>query len=295
MVSEFMLQQTQVATVIPYFERWMKRLPTFAALAAASEEEVLSLWQGLGYYSRARRLHQAASKVCEHFGGSLPQELELIASLPGVGRYTAGAIASFAFDLPVPTVDGNIARVLSRLVNLQKPIDSAEGQAELWETALALLPPRGGRLHNSAIMEFGALLCTVRNPQCLICPIQRHCAATEPETLPVKRPRPQVIAIDEGCGWLIEKGRILLEQQKGPRWRGLWKLPKLAQPASDEPLFRSVYPFTNHRVTLRVHPMDLPRRVEPPLAWLALSAIPDLPLAAPHRRAIVHLLRQSAS
>jgi A/G-specific adenine glycosylase len=295
MVSEFMLQQTQVATVVPYFERWMERFPSFVALAAAAEEEVLSLWQGLGYYSRARRLHEAAIKVCRTFGGELPSDVETIATLPGVGRYTAGAIAAFAFDRAVPTVDGNIARVLARLVDFQQPIDSAGGQRELWESAVALLPTRGGRIHTSALMELGALLCTVRNPQCLICPVRDHCAADEPETLPRKRPRPRVIAIDEGCGWLVQDDRILLEQQTGPRWRGLWKLPKMVNPLAEEPIFRSVYPFTNHRVILRVHRMSAPPLIEPPLAWLALSEIASLPLAAPHRRAIVHLLGQSAS
>ena len=295
MVSEFMLQQTQVATVLPYFERWMERFPSFSALAAATEEEVLSLWQGLGYYSRARRLHRAAMKVCELFGGDLPTDVESIATLPGVGRYTAGAIAAFAFDHAVPTVDGNIARVLARLLSLQSPIDSTQGQRELWESAVALLPAGGGRLHTSALMELGALLCTARNPQCLICPVRAYCAAEEPESLPRKRPRPRVIAIDEGCGWLVQDDRILLEQQTGSRWRGLWKLPRLVEHLTEEPMFRSVYPFTNHRVTLRVHRMNVPPRVEPPLAWLALSEISSLPLAAPHRRAIVHLLGQSAS
>jgi len=291
MVSEFMLQQTQVATVVPYFERWMKRFPDFAALAAATEEEVLSLWQGLGYYSRARRLHQAANKVCNEFAGKLPSDREAIASLPGVGRYTAGAIAAFAFNRRVPTVDGNIARVLARILNLKEPLDSADGQKQLWDAAAALLPRNGSRIHTSALMELGALLCTARSPQCLVCPIRPHCATREPETLPRKRARPKVVAIDEGCGWVIQRDRILLEFQTGPRWRGLWKLPGLRRSSDEEPIFQSIYPFTNHKVTLRVHRMAAPRRAGAPLAWVSLADISSLPLAAPHRRAIVHLLK----
>ncbi len=132
LVSEFMLQQTQVATVIPYYDEWLRRFPDFATLAAASENDVLHAWQGLGYYARARYLHAAAQFVMQNFGGELPADTAKIAQLPGVGRYTAGAIASFAFDLPEPIVDANIARVLARLTNYKIPIDTSAGRAHLW-------------------------------------------------------------------------------------------------------------------------------------------------------------------
>jgi A/G-specific adenine glycosylase len=289
-VSEFMLQQTQVATVIPYFERWMRRFPSFTDLAAATENDVLSLWQGLGYYSRARRLHEVARLVAGHFGGDLPSDLETISSLPGVGPYTAGAIAAFAFDRATPTIDGNIARVLTRLANLQEPIDSAEGKKSLHQAAVELLPDRGGRLHTSALMELGALICTARSPKCLVCPVRTDCATPEPESLPRKRARPPTIALDETCSWIVARDRILLEWQSGPRWRGLWKLPRNANSPTGEPLFRSTYPFTNHRVTLRVHPGTPPKAPSPRLEWHPLSNIESIPLAAPHRRAIMHLL-----
>lgn len=146
LVSELMLQQTQVATVIPYYERWLQRFPDFGTLAAADEHDVLSLWQGLGYYSRARNLHRAARHVVAQHGEVLPADAEAIRALPGVGRYTAGAVASFAFDLPEPLVDANVARVLARLLNLQEAIDSAAGQRALWETAEALVPKKA-RVH----------------------------------------------------------------------------------------------------------------------------------------------------
>jgi A/G-specific adenine glycosylase len=153
-----MLQQTQVVTVVPFFLRWMERFPDLADLAEAAEDEVLRLWQGLGYYSRARNLHRAAKLVLDRFGGELPSDPALLVSLPGVGPYAAGAIASFAFDRPAPAVDANIARVLARLANVSLPIDSPAGNRLIWGLASALLPEQtGGRLHTSALMELGAL------------------------------------------------------------------------------------------------------------------------------------------
>lgn len=289
LVSEFMLQQTQVATVIPYFERWMQRFPDFGTLAAAREEDVLSLWQGLGYYSRARNLHRAAKLVVEEHGGELPDD---VASLPGIGRYTAGAIAAFAFDRAVPTVDGNIARVIARLLDLHTPIDSADGQAAIWQAASALLPPRGGRLYTSALMELGALLCTPRNPQCLLCPVREFCSATEPEKIPVKKPRARTVALDEPCGWIHRRGELLLEQQTGSRWRGLWKLPRI-EPPELAPLHVLEYPFTNHRVTLRVFAASAPKTAQDNQAWIREADLEALPLVAPHRRAIRALLESS--
>lgn len=293
LVSEFMLQQTQVATVIPYFERWLRRFPDFATLAAAEEAEVLSLWQGLGYYSRARNLHRAAQLVVEKHGGVLPDDVDAIAELPGVGRYTVGAIASFAFDRPIATVDGNIARVLARIIDLQLLADSREGQELLWQTAEALLPPRGGRLYTSALMELGALLCTPRTPQCLICPIRDFCAAEEPEKLPLKRARARTVELDESCAWTVREDAILLEQQTGSRWRGLWKLPRLEAAPAQEPLHRAEYPFTNHRVTLRVFRMPPPGDLGPNQSWIPRADLGTLALTAPHRRAIRALLVSS--
>jgi len=289
LVSEIMLQQTQVATVIPFYERWLTRFPDFASLAAAEESDVLSVWQGLGYYSRARNLHRAAKTVVEIHGGEMPRGPELIRTLPGIGRYTAGAVASFAFDLPEPLVDANVARVLARLLNLHDPIDSTAGQSALWSTAIALVPEKGARTFNGALMELGALLCTPRTPQCLLCPIRSHCAAfangTE-ESLPRKKPRRKQVALSEPCAWTVSRGRILLEQQTGKRWRGLWKLPALPAAPDTEPLITLDYPFTHHRVTLSIFAQPAPSPLGENRAWHPLASLADVPLAAPHRRAI---------
>ncbi len=294
LVSEFMLQQTQVATVIPYFERWMQRFPDFATLAAAGEADVLSQWQGLGYYSRARNLHRAAKLIVERFDGNLPDDNDAIASLPGVGRYTAGAIAAFAFDRSVATVDGNIARVLARLLDHREAIDSGEGQAFIWQTAEALLPARGGRLHTSALMELGALLCTPRAPQCLLCPVREYCSAKEPEKVPLKKARARTIALDEPCAWIRRRDAILLEKQTGSRWRGMWKLPGTA-PRESVPLHTAEYPFTNHRVTLRVFAGRSTKTLGENQAWICDADLDALPLTAPHRRAIRALLSRDTA
>ncbi len=293
MVSEFMLQQTQVVTVLDYYTRWLTRFPDFPRPAAASEAEVLHVWQGLGYYSRARNLHRAAQHVMERHGGTLPDDLAAIAALPGVGRYTAGAIASFAFDRATPIIDANIARVLARLLDLRKPIDNAGGAEILWQTAEALLPKRGGRLHNSALMELGALICTPRQPQCLLCPAREHCRAKAPESLPIKRPRRKTIALAEDCAWIVREGRLLLEQQTGPRWRGLWKLPAITtRPTDARLLLALVYPFTHHRVTLTVFAPARAPELAPNQRWHALDEVDDVALAAPHKRAIRRLIAE---
>jgi A/G-specific adenine glycosylase len=291
MVSEFMLQQTQVATVLPYYERWLVRFPSFTALAAAEEGEVLHAWQGLGYYARARNLHRAAKHVAAEHGGVLPRDLAAIRALPGVGRYTAGAIASFAFDLPAPIVDANVARVLARLLDLREPIDSTRGLAALWATAEALVPRRGARLFNSALMELGALVCTPRQPQCLLCPVRAHCTTEQAESLPVKKARRKTVALGEDCAWIVERGRVLLEQQTGRRWRGMWKLPTLpAPPRSAAVLVTLDYPFTHHRVTLRVFAGGVPRALAGGQEWFALAELAAVALPSPHRRAVERLL-----
>ena len=292
-----MLQQTQVATVIPYYERWLALFPSFAALAAADEDAVLGAWQGLGYYSRARNLHRAAQQVVVELGGALPPDAGAIQRLPGVGRYTAGAIASFAFDLPVAAIDANIARVLARLLDLQLPVDSTAGAAKLWHAAEALLPNSGGGLHTSSLMELGALICTTARPKCLICPVREWCAAEDPELLPQKKPRRKLVQLEENCGWVVDGDRILLERQTGRRWRGLWKLPLLENLSTrrvveDSPLLQITYPFTHHQVTLAVCPAAVPVELSGDQQWFPRSA-GDLPaMPSPHRRAAVQMLKR---
>ena len=289
LVSELMLQQTQVATVLPYYERWLARFPDFATLARAATSDVLHAWQGLGYYARARNLQAAARAVEENFRGRMPQTAAEIATLPGVGRYTAGAVASFAFDQAEPIVDANIARVLARLTDWQQPIDTAAGQAHLWETATALLPRRGGRAHNSALMELGALVCLPRRPLCGECPVRAFCGATNPAELPRKKPKPRTVRLHEPHVFACRRDRILLEQSRA-RWRGMWILPRLAAAPAHEPLLELDFPFTHHRVTLSVFAPEEPVLPNENRRWFSCAQIDRLPLPSPHRRALDQLL-----
>ena len=182
-----MLQQTQVAAVIPYYNEWLRRFPDFAALARAPESDILHAWQGLGYYARARNLHAVAKTVQHRHGGRFPRNLAAISELPGVGRYTANAVATFAFDQPVPIVETNTARVLARLFDFHSPIDRAAGREELWKRARTLVPKYSARIYNSALVDLGALICSPRQPKCRICPVKKFCRAKDPETLPNKK------------------------------------------------------------------------------------------------------------
>ena len=293
LVSEFMLQQTQVATVIDYYNRWMERFPDPATLAAASEADVLHAWQGLGYYSRARNLYAAVWKIMTEHGGIFPRELEQINALPGVGRYTAAAVATFSFDLPAPPVDGNLIRVIARLLDYRKPVDIARGLNFVRAAATRWQPESGSGLFNEALMELGALVCTPRSPRCGACPVRAFCSATDPESLPSKKPRPKTVELAEQCGWITRGDTVLLEQQTGKRWRGLWRLPLTTESHSGSPLVRLKYPFTNHRVTLSVFNATCPLFLETNQGWFAFAELESLAMPAPHRRALNKLLGDS--
>jgi A/G-specific adenine glycosylase len=292
LVSELMLQQTQVATVIDFYERWIKRFPDVRSLAAADESAVLRMWEGLGYYARAHNLHRAAKFVVDQCGGEFPNSLEAIRALPGVGPYTAGAVASFAFGLRAPIADANIARVIARLHNIREPIDTSAGQRRIWQHAEAMLPARGSvaRLHNAALMELGAILCKPGVPQCLLCPVKSWCEAPNPGALPVKRARRAVVGLEENCGWIVRLGRVLLETSDGPRGRGLWRLPKLKSAPRQEPIHEAEYPFTHHRVQLRVYRSAVPRATGANRRWFEIARVGDTAMTAPHRRALTSLL-----
>ena len=176
-ISEAMLQQTRVETVIPYWERFLARFPDVEALATADADDVIACWAGLGYYSRARNLHRAAQIVVERHAGRLPADVELLRELPGVGRYTAGAVASIAFDRPAPIVDGNVARVLARLFGIAADVRSRAVQERLWREAEELARGEDPGALNQALMELGAMVCTPRAPRCADCPWSRRCAA----------------------------------------------------------------------------------------------------------------------
>ena len=288
-----MLQQTPVASVLSYYDDWLRRFPDFATLARAPESEVLCAWQGLGYYARARRLHAAAKLVQERHGGILPADATAIQALPGIGRYTANAIATFAFEQSVPVVEANIVRVLARLFDQEVAIDSATGRKSIWRHAMDLLPSRHVSNHNSALMDLGALVCTVRAPKCQICPVQNFCRATNPESLPVKRPRPRTRQLVETHSFVVRQNRILL-QQSIKRWRGLWILPPLkTRSSSRRPIHALVFPFTHHRVTLKIFKVAASKIAENGDRWVSLNSLDSIPIPSPHRRAILDLLNSA--
>ncbi len=283
-----MLQQTQVATVIPYYRDWLRRFPDFTALAAASENDVLHAWQGLGYYARARHLHATAKIVRDRHGGRLPIDPTAIRDLPGIGRYTANAIATFAFDQSVSIVETNIARLLARIYNYKQPIDTSRGREAIWQLASALVPKRRARIFNSALMELGALVCRPQ-PKCRICPVQNFCRATRPEMLPRKKSRLSLRKLIESHLWIRRGERILLEQST-KRWPGLWILPS-ARSTSGHPIHMSIFAFTHHKVTLRVfrkspHKIDNDRQ-----RWFSTRDLESIPIPSPHRRAVAALLK----
>jgi A/G-specific adenine glycosylase len=240
-VSEVMLQQTRVDTVLGYYGRFLQRFPTPAALAAAGEDQVLAAWSGLGYYRRARLLHQGVREVVARYGGQVPREPEARRALPGVGRYTAGAIGSIAFGLPEPLVDGNVARVLSRVHGIDTPQGRADTERALWAHAGRLVPgPRPGDL-NQALMELGATLCTKHAPECARCPLKRHCvAARQGRTaeLPAVRARKPPRAVELGA-LLVVSGRgagtrVWLARGERSLFGGLWNLPSVESHARAE-------------------------------------------------------------
>jgi len=234
-----MLQQTQVATVIGYFHRFLDRFPTIEALAAAPEQDVLRLWEGLGYYRRARQLHRAAQVIVAEHGGRFPRDPSAVGALPGVGRYTAGAVLSIAYDLPLPILEANTVRLLSRLAQLEVDPASKAGQAALWAWAAALVPDEEPGLFNQALMELGALVCTPRDPRCLLCPAASLCP-TRKRGLQSRIPRPKAKvrfeAVREAAVVVRRRDRVLVVRHaEGGRWAGLWDFPRCTLDAESEP------------------------------------------------------------
>ena len=292
-VSEIMLQQTQVERVREYFTRFMERFPEVAALAAAPEREVLKAWEGLGYYRRARQLHAAAQAVVAEWDGEFPRTVAELRTLPGIGRYTAGAIASIAFGQPEPILEANSRRVFARLVGHAEPVGAA-GDEPLWEVAAACLPRRSVGLFNQAVMDLGAMVCTASRPRCDRCPLAEPCVARATgrvEEIPVlprqralKRLRETALVLEQG-------GRVLVERrQAGEWWEGLWDFPRAARGEArargDRAVGTVVYSVTHHRITCRV----VARRfgdsggLGPRRRLVTLASLARLAMTAPGRR-----------
>lgn len=291
-VSEIMLQQTQVERVKEYFARFLERFPDVQTLARAPEREVLRRWEGLGYYRRARQLHAAAKRIVAEHGGEFPKTAAGLRGLPGIGRYTAGAIASIAFGEREPIVEANSRRVIARLVGHGEPVGGA-GDEPLWRIAAELVPARDPGLFNQAVMDLGATVCTVTRPLCNKCPLAGSCVARATgrvEAIPAL-PRPRAVKQLRETALVLQAGdRVVVEQRgEGEWWEGLWDFPRAAagerRKAGDRLLGTVTYTVTHHRITCRVVARRLPR--PPALAkhrrLVSPAALGRLAMTAPGR------------
>jgi A/G-specific adenine glycosylase len=304
-----MLQQTTVVAVIPYFERFLAKFPTVVELAAANEHEVLRLWEGLGYYRRARQLHAAAKQVVAEHDGQFPETFEEVLALPGIGRYTAGAILSIGRDARLPILEANTVRVLSRLLAYRGDVQSTAGQQRLWQFAEELLPQQQIGQFNQSLMELGATLCTPREPSCLLCPVARLCPTRErglQEKIPAPKKKKVYEEVTEAAVVLRRAdGSILLRRcEPGERWAGLWDFPRVAVSSPEEIATRVQalinapvelgqrlatlkHGVTRFRITLEVYEGKCQGRLRPTNGspqWVARTALAELALSTTGRK-----------
>ncbi len=274
-VSEIMLQQTRVETVIPYFERWMRQFPSVGALAEAPEQVVLSAWEGLGYYSRARNLHKAAKIVASEHNGQLPSDLTQLRKLSGIGRYTAAAIASIAFGQDIATLDGNLKRVFARVFDISAPADSPAGEEILWALAEKHVPAGRAGDYNQALMDLGATVCLPKNPFCLLCPLAELCKARAlgvQEGRPVMKPKAPVPHKLKAAAVLVVDGKTLLKQRPAAGLLGgLWEFPS-AEVDTDSPEALAAVIETEYR--LKVSPLARMDEVRHAYTHFKLTEIP---------------------
>lgn len=322
-VAEVMLQQTQIATVLPYYERWLARYPDVESLARAPLADVLKSWEGLGYYSRARNMHAAARIIVEEHDGRLPQSVEALVKLPGIGRYTAGAISSIAFDRPAPVVDGNVIRVLSRLDDLPDDVTATATVRALWQRAAELLPEERPGAYNQALMELGQTVCQPATPDCHLCPLADLCLARARGTQlerPVRPPRKRAPHYDVTAGviWAAD-GRFLIAQRPlDGLLGGLWEFPggkqepgesleeTLAREIQEElamaievgrPLTTIKHAYTHFRITLHAfharHSGGRPQNLGvADHAWVTLADLARYPFAVTDQKIIAALREQ---
>jgi len=305
-LSEIMLQQTQVATVVDYYARFLARFGDVGALAAAPLDDVLALWSGLGYYSRARNLHSCARAVVSDHGGSFPRTSAELMRLPGIGRSTAAAIAAFCFGERVAILDGNVRRVLTRVLGDARDLSLAANERALWCVATDLLPGRGIARYTQGLMDLGATLCTARAPACGACPLAPICVARAegaPERYPVKSRRPARGTRENWWLWLEWRGKVWLQQRPARGvWAGLWTLPLLDGESRADAVARALgvelesLPAVQHALThfdWTLHPRRarLARRPDGALPgpgrWVARSDLPSIALPAPLKRLLL--------
>jgi A/G-specific adenine glycosylase len=302
-VSEFMLQQTQVKTVLPYFARWLEQLPDFRALAQAREAQVLKLWEGLGYYSRARNLHKLAQALVAQ--SSPPTTPASWRELPGIGPYTAAAITSITFGTPAAVVDGNVVRILARLTANATPYrDSASAAKAFAPLADQLLNHAQPGDHNQAMMELGATVCLRRSPLCTVCPVREFCAAGrqgDPEAFPRLAPK-AMEKVTVIRGWCVHRGRLLLHRTPATsrRLADQHELPTAEQlgldPASLQaatPLAQKKRGITRYQITELIYALPPPKSLGADLIWLPVSELETITLSGPHRRWVRELLARA--
>jgi A/G-specific adenine glycosylase len=320
-VSEIMLQQTQVKTVLPYFDRWMSQFPTVQDLAAADLQQVLKAWEGLGYYARARNLHQAAQVIVQQHGGMFPTELDAVLALPGIGRTTAGGILSAAFNQPLAILDGNVKRVLARLIALDVP--PVKALPRLWTLSQELVDPNNGRDFNQAFMDLGATVCTTHNPACLVCPWRGDCQAYNLDIqsqIPMSETRAPVPHKQIGVAVIWnDRGQILIDRRKPDGLLGgLWEFPggkvegeetiaACIQREIQEELGIEItvgdllivvdHTYSHFRVTLNVHHCHHlsgePQAIEcDEIRWVTLGELDQFPFPKANLQ-IIEALRQS--
>lgn len=293
LVSEVMLQQTTIPTVLGRYGAWMQQYPTPQALAAATEQEALRSWEGLGYYRRVRALQAAARAIVERHGGTFPQDEAAIRALPGIGDYTVGAVLSFAYNRPAPLVDANVSRVFARLFNDATPVDSPAGRRAHWALAAQMVHPENPRAYNSALMELGQTVCTGGKPSCLLCPLRSWCRAEQPENLPVKLPKKEVTRVEHHDILLITPQGILLEkQQQGKRHAGMYRLPQRSpqQVQGLEHLTRQSYAVTRYKVTRHLYRAAPGTAPMPGEEFIPLPRLAGIPLASPDRKILQKLI-----
>ncbi len=289
-VSEFMLQQTQVSQVIEYFNRWMRLFPSWRELARAEDAVVRKAWEGLGYYSRATRLRDVARSVMDNHCGELPRDIDVLKKLPGFGDYTLGAVASMAFGFPLAAVDGNVARVLSRVAGEPDGWRDPSQRKSWRELAEKLLDRREPGLFNEALIELGATVCTPSSPRCAECPWQQWCptAGMMLENRVAQSPKAsKKIELSQRVAWVVYRGKLALKESAGPWWKGLWVLPPVEQ-GTGAVLASSAFTVTRHKVHLQV--LQGTRSEVQGCVWHSLDQLEALAMPAPHRKVVNHLI-----
>ncbi|MEJ2764000.1 A/G-specific adenine glycosylase [Photobacterium sp. MCCC 1A19761] len=293
LVSEIMLQQTQVATVIPYFERWIASFPTIEALAAATEDEVMNHWQGLGYYSRARNLRKAALYITEECGGQFPDQLESLLKIPGVGRYTAGAIASFAYNAYGPIVDGNVKRLFCRFFGIEGVPGTSQVDKTLWHLAETFTPTENNRAFAQGLLDMGATVCKPKNPICDDCSFQPECIAYQSnrvDQLPTPKPKKTIPTRAGQFLWIESDGKLLLEKRADNGiWGALWCLPQIhlePKQLGDHVRLKGSFKhtFTHYKLDAKVWHVDSLGEQTDNQQWFPFEACDELGLPTPIRK-----------